>query len=92
MTAKQDRDHIIDRICFLAGDQVGVEREQVSLETRFEADLEYDSLDKVEFTMTVEDEFDIDFPDEAIADVASIGQVVDLLMPLLEHQETVSAQ
>ncbi|HHU16955.1 MAG TPA: acyl carrier protein, partial [Clostridiales bacterium] len=45
-------------------EQLGVEESAVTLETSLMKDLEADSLDAVEIIMAIEDEFDIEVPDE----------------------------
>ncbi len=46
---------------------------------RLGEDLCVDSLDAVELTMVLEDEFDIALPDELVADVRTYGDVVDMV-------------
>lgn len=42
-------------------------------------DLKFDSLDLVEFTMAVEDEFDIEVDDDQMAALTTVQQVIDLV-------------
>ena len=72
------------RIIELAAETAGVDPDQVSQSSRLREDLEFDSLDIVEFTMAVEDEFDLNIPDESANDVATVGQAVDLVIAHLK--------
>jgi acyl carrier protein len=46
---------------------------------RLVEDLCVDSLDAVELTMVLEDEFDIALPDELVADMCTYGDVIDVV-------------
>lgn len=53
------RKELASKLCELAAGQVAVNPQSVTPESNLIADLAFDSLDLVEFTMTLEDEFDI---------------------------------
>lgn len=55
-------------------EQLGVKAEQVTPQAKFVEDLGADSLDAVELTMAVEEEFDIEIPDEDIEKIQTVGQ------------------
>lgn len=55
---------IEQRVCDIASEQLGVERNQISPTSRVIEDLNCDSLDFVELIMTMEDEFDVTIPDK----------------------------
>ncbi len=57
-------------------EQLGVEGEQISMETHLMKDLEADSLDAVEIIMAIEDEFEIEIPDEDAEKFQSVGDIV----------------
>ncbi len=63
-------------------EQLGVDEDEVGLATSFVDDLGADSLDIVELIMAMEEEFDIEIPDE---DAASIGTVEDVV-EYIEHK------
>lgn len=67
----------------LAGSQVDMPAEKVTLDSQFEADLGYDSLDYVEFIMTVEEEFDIEVSDEIRDTVLSVRNAVEAIQKLI---------
>ena len=58
---------------------LGVDASAVTLEARFGDDLDADSLDLVELMMAIEERFDIEIPEEDLADVATVGQAWDLV-------------
>ncbi|MGI8752258.1 MAG: acyl carrier protein [Acidimicrobiales bacterium] len=56
-----------------------VEPDRLLPDSHLGDNLGIDSLDAVELTMVLEDEFDIDLPDEVVADVRTYGQVVAMV-------------
>lgn len=66
----------LERVSEIVAEQLGVNQEKLTAETRFVEDLGCDSLDAVELTMDLEEEFDINIPDDAIERVVTVGQVV----------------
>lgn len=57
-------------------EQLGVEESAVLLETSLMKDLEADSLDAVEIIMAIEDEFEIEVPDEEAEKFQNVGDIV----------------
>ena len=62
---------------------LSVEPERVVMEASFAEDLEADSLDLVEFVMALEEEFDIEVPEEELEGVETVGQAYDLVVAKL---------
>ena len=60
-------------------DQLGVDESQVKPEASFIDDLGADSLDTVELVMALEEEFDIEIPDEDAEKIASVQNAVDYI-------------
>ncbi len=60
-------------------DQLGVDEKQVSPEASFVDDLGADSLDTVELVMALEEEFDIEIPDEEAEKIASVKNAIDYI-------------
>ncbi len=60
-------------------EQLGVDPERVKVEAKFIDDLGADSLDIVELIMAMEEEFDIEIPDEDAEKLASVKNVQDYL-------------
>ena len=59
--------------------QLEIDGETLTPETKILEDLGTDSLDVVEMLMSVEDEFDVEIPDEKIEDLKTIGDVVEYI-------------
>ena len=60
-------------------DQLGVDEKQVNSEASFIDDLGADSLDSVELVMALEEEFDIEIPDEDAEKIATVQNAVDYI-------------
>ena len=60
-------------------DQLGVDEKQVSPEASFIDDLGAESLDTVELVMALEEEFDIEIPDEEAEKIASVANAIDYI-------------
>ena len=57
-------------------EQLGVDKDQITMETSFINDLGADSLDTVELVMEFEQKFDMEIPDEEAEKIQTVGQVV----------------
>lgn len=73
-----------ERIREIIMDQLGVEESMVTMDTNLVKDLEADSLDAVEIIMAIEEEFDIEVPDE---DAENFQQVADIVKYVEENIE-----
>lgn len=71
---------IADRVKSLVVDQYGADPERVTLATSIVDDLGGDSLDVVELVMRVEEEFDLEVPDDALDHLHTVGDVVSWLV------------
>ena len=67
---------IFDMIKEIIAEQLGVEEDAVKRETHLMKDLEADSLDAVEIIMAIEDEFDIEVPDEDAEKFQTVTDIV----------------
>lgn len=66
-----------ERVIDIVAEQLGVDRDKISRDSNFVNDLGADSLDTVELVMELEEEFDINIPDEAAEKIQTVGQAVD---------------
>ena len=66
-----------DKVKEIIVDQLGVDEQQVTAEASFVDDLGADSLDTVELVMALEEEFDIEIPDEEAEKITSVQEAVD---------------
>ena len=71
------------RVKAIIAEQLGVNEEEVTIESSFVDDLGADSLDTVELVMALEEEFGIEIPDE---DAEKIATVNDAMTYIKEHQ------
>jgi len=69
---------VFEKVKAIVVDQLGVEEEEVTLETSFE-ELNADSLDIVELIMALEEEFDLDIPDEEAEKIRTVGDAVNYI-------------
>ena len=76
---------IFDKLKTIIAQQFGVEESSITTEMSFEDDLGADSVDIVELSMALEEEFEVDEMSEE--DVTSIHTVGDLLKYLQERLE-----
>ena len=65
-----------EKIKSIIVEQLSVEDSIITMETSLMKDLEADSLDAVEIMMAIEDEFDIEIPDEDAEKFQSVGDIV----------------
>jgi acyl carrier protein len=70
---------VFERIRDLVAEKVGVDPEEISMETSFADDLEADSITLFELVMAIEDEFDIEVDDESIEKIVTVGDIVNYL-------------
>ena len=75
---------IFEKIAGLLSEQFGVEADSITMDTSFE-DLGADSLDIVELTMAVEEEFGLENVDED--DLSGVATVADLVRYLKSKLE-----
>lgn len=65
-----------EKVKALIVDRLGVEGEAVVLKATFLDDLGADSLDVVELIMAIEEDFDIEVPDEDAEKITTVGEAV----------------
>jgi acyl carrier protein len=74
------REEIEKKVIEIAAERGCVKPENVSLDSHFRNDLEYDSLSEVEFAMEVEGEFELSVPDEDVEKLTTVAAVVDFVV------------
>lgn len=70
---------IEQRVKDIIVEQLGVKREQVNEGASFIDDLGADSLDTVELVMALEEEFNIEIPDEEAEKIQTVGEAVNYI-------------
>jgi len=68
-----------DKLKDIVQEQLVVKPDEIKMESHISDDLGADSLDKVELVMAVEEDFDIEFKDEEIADIETVAQFIELI-------------
>jgi acyl carrier protein len=70
---------ILSKVKDIVVEQLGVDEEEVTAEASFVDDLGADSLDIVELVMALEEEFDLEIPDEDAEKIATVGDAVNYI-------------
>ena len=68
----------------IIADQLGVGEDEIKAESSFIEDLGADSLDIVELVMAMEEEFDVEIPDDDAEKIQTIGDAIAYLKEKLE--------
>jgi len=68
-----------DKVREIIAKQLDVDASTITMESKLVDDLKADSLDVVELIMDLEQEFDIEIPDEQLPKVRTVGDIVDYL-------------
>ena len=71
-----------DKMIDIIVEQLSVDREKVVPEASFVNDLGTDSLDLVELIMAMEEEFDVEIPDEEAEKIATVQNAIDYVAKL----------
>ncbi|MBZ4663544.1 MAG: acpP [Caloramator sp.] len=70
---------IFERVKERISEVLGIDPEDITMESSFMDDLGADSLDVVELIMALEDEFDLEIPDEEAEKIQTVGDVVEYI-------------
>jgi acyl carrier protein len=70
---------VAERVIDIVAEQLGVDKEKIAPETSFVNDLGADSLDTVELVMELEEEFDINIPDDAAEKIQTVGEAIEFI-------------
>ena len=75
-----------DKIRSIIMEQLSVEESLVTMDTNLMKDLEADSLDAVEIIMAIEEEFDIEIPNEEAEKIVTVGDAVEQIKKAVSEQ------
>ena len=82
---------IFEKLSELISEQFGVEPDTITMETTFEDDLGADSLDIVELSMALEEEFGVsEMGEDEISSITTVGDLVHYLQNKLDACESTS--
>lgn len=70
---------VFEKVRSILCDQLDVSEETVTMESSIAEDLGADSLDVVDLIMSLEDEFDLEVPDEQVENVKTVGDLVKFI-------------
>jgi acyl carrier protein len=73
------QEEIFAKVKTIVADQLSVDASEVKPEANFANDLSADSLDVVELVMALEEEFEIEIPDEAAEEIKTVQDAVDFI-------------
>ena len=66
-------------MCSILAENLSVPEDKVTPESRFQEDLDADSLDLVEAVLALEEEFGVTIPEEEMEGVKTVGQAIQLV-------------
>ena len=75
----EDQIMIFEKLKDIIAEQLSVEADEVNMDSNIQDDLGADSLDVVDLITTIEDEFDISIPDEAVEEIKTVGDIVNYI-------------
>ena len=70
---------VLEKIKVILAEQFDVEEDSIKPETDLQDDLGADSLDVVDLLMSIEDEFEIEIPDEEIENIRTVADLVNYI-------------
>lgn len=70
---------VFDKVKKIVVDQLGVEEDDITMESSFIDDLGADSLDIVELIMALEEEFNLEIPDAEAEKITTVGDAVEYI-------------
>jgi len=70
---------MFEKIRKLIAEQLNMDEEKITMESKVIEDLGADSLDMVEMLMTLEDEFDVRIPEDASNSMSTVGDLVKFI-------------
>lgn len=74
---------VYGKLCALLAQQLGIDADRLTPQTNIVDDLGADSLDIVEFTTAIEDEFGIMIVDESVRQLYTIGELTHFIEDLV---------
>ena len=75
-----EKEELLNKIKNIVADKLSIGEDQITEEASFIDDLGADSLDTVELVMALEDEFDLDIPDEEAEKLTTVGKAIEYVL------------
>lgn len=70
---------LLEKVKAILAEQFDVEEDKITADTDLQEDLGADSLDVVDLLMSIEDEFEVEVPDEEIENIKTVGSLVSYI-------------
>ena len=70
---------VFEKVKKIIVEQLGVEEDEITMESSFIDDLGADSLDIVELIMALEEEFELEIPDSEAEKITTVGDAVEYI-------------
>ena len=87
----RSREEVLQQVKVIVGESSGVTPVELGESRPLLRELPWDSLDLVECTMEIEEQFDVSIPDDLVDEAKTIGDVVDGVMELLARAHSKGA-
>lgn len=70
---------VFEKVKVILAEQLDVEEDSITLDTNLEDDLGVDSLEVFDILMSIEDEFEVEVPDEEIENIRTVAELVSFI-------------
>ena len=70
---------VLEKVKAILAEQFDIEEDTLTVDTDLQEDLGADSLDVVDLLMSIEDEFEVEIPDEEIEKIKTLGELVSYI-------------
>lgn len=70
---------MLEKMKELIADHLSIDEDKITLDARFNEDLDADSLDLFDLVMALEEEYDIEIPTEELETLTTVGSIIDYL-------------
>ena len=70
---------MLEKIKEIVADQLGIDEDDIKLESNFKEDLEADSLDLFELVMALEEEYGVEIASEDLEKIATVNDIIEYL-------------
>ena len=77
---------VFEKIREIIASQLGKDEDEITLETNVKDDLDADSLDVFQIIMGIEEEFDIEIPNEEAEKIVTVGDAVEQIKKAVSEQ------
>ena len=70
---------VFDKVKDLISEQLDVKADEITEDSSIQDDLGADSLDVVDLVMALEDEFDVEIPEDQVENIKTVGDIVKFI-------------